>query len=48
MNNIPYIIYNTICGKNGVNINGAATKVTNLDSLGNKVRPGTFGKINKA
>ena len=30
---------------NGVNTDGAATKVTNLDRLGKKVRPGTFGKV---
>ena len=33
------------CGLSGVDINGAAAKVMNLDSLGKKVRPGTFGKI---
>ena len=30
---------------NGVNTNGAAAKVMNFDRLGEKVRPGTFGKI---
>ena len=30
---------------NGVNTNGAAAKVMNLDRLGKKVRPGTFGNI---
>ena len=30
--------------KNGVNTNGAAAKVRNFDSLGTKVRPGTFGR----
>ena len=30
---------------NGVNTNGAPAKVVNFDSLGKKVRPGTFGKI---
>ena len=29
---------------NGVDTNGAAAKVMNLDRLGKKVRPGTFGK----
>ena len=31
---------------NGVNANGAAAKVMNFDTLGKKVRPGIFGKIN--
>ena len=30
---------------NGVNTNGAAAKAMNFDTLGKKVRPGTFGKI---
>ena len=30
---------------NGVNTNGAAAKVMNVDRLGEKVRPGTFGNI---
>ena len=30
---------------NGVNTNGAAARVMNFDSLGRKVRPGTFGEI---
>ena len=30
---------------NGVNTNGAAAKVINLDRLGKKARPGTFGNI---
>ena len=30
---------------NGVNTNGAAAKATNVDRLGKKVSPGTFGKI---
>ena len=30
---------------NGVNTNGAAAKVMNFDRLGEKVRPGTSGKI---
>ena len=30
---------------NGVNTRGAAAKVTSIDRLGKKVRPGTFGKI---
>ena len=30
---------------NGVNANWAAAKVTNFGRLGEKVRPGTFGKI---
>ena len=30
---------------NGVNTNGAAAKVINLDRLAKRVRPGTFGKI---
>ena len=30
---------------NGVNTHGAAAKVMNSDTLGKKVRPGTFGKI---
>ena len=29
----------------GVNTNGAAAKVMNFDTLGKKVRPGTFGNI---
>ena len=32
---------------NGVNTNGAAAKVIDFDRLGEKVRPGTFGKTNK-
>ena len=30
---------------NGVNTNGAAAKVNNVDRLRKKVRPGTFGNI---
>ena len=30
---------------NGVNTNGAAAQVTSFDGLGEKVRPGTFGKV---
>ena len=30
---------------NGVNTNGAAAKVRDVDWLWKKVRPGTFGKI---
>ena len=30
---------------NGINTNGAAAKVKMFDRLGEKVRPGTFGKI---
>ena len=30
---------------NGVNTNGAAAKVVNVDRLGKKVCPGTLGKI---
>ena len=30
---------------NGVNIDGVAAKVINLDRLGKKVRPGTSGNI---
>ena len=33
------------CGQHGVNTSGAAAKVMNLDRLGKKVRPGTFGKM---
>ena len=32
-------------GSNGVDTNGVAAKGTNFDTLGEKVRPGTFGKI---
>ena len=33
------------CGQNGVNTNGAAAKLINIDRLGEKVRPGTTGNI---
>ena len=32
---------------NGVSTNGAAAEVMDFDRLGKKVRPGTFGRINK-
>ena len=35
------------CGQMGSTLMGAAAKVMNFDRLGNKVRPGTFGKINR-
>ena len=36
---------NTWLRTNGANTNGAAAKVIMFDSLGEKVRPGTFGNI---
>ena len=40
-----YIHINVWLRTNGVNTNGAAAKVMNLERLGKKVRPGTSGNI---
>ena len=43
-NNINIIVVSLLLRTNGVNTNGAAAKVINVDRLGNKVRPSTLGK----
>ena len=42
---IIIIIWLHLLRRNGVNTNGAAAKVIRFERLGEKVRPGTFGKI---